>query len=346
LAKTFRAISEKGTAYLYGGDLGQQIATAVSSQGGFLTTADFREHHVIWVDPISVSYGKARLWEMPPNGQGVAALESLKILEPLPLAKMGHNSADYLHHVIEATKLAYADLERAIGDPEFMSVSADLLTSEGFVADRRRLINPAVAQSKPGPDPRVMTSDTTYLAAADKDGNMVSFINSICSAFGSGVVVPGTGFALQNRAVGFTLQPGRVNTVAPRRLPFHTIIPAFITETDASGRDVPSAAFGIMGGANQPQAHLQVFLNLVEFGFSAQEAIDAPRVRYTNELKVVLDPRIDPAVRADLVKRGHEERRVRYTLAELFGVGHIIRRIPHGYEAASDTRADGYPAGY
>ena len=226
------------------------------------------------MDPISVPYRGYRLHELPPNGQGIAALEILRLLEPFDLKAMGHNSVPYLHHLIEAKKLAYADLEHFVGDPAGMKVAPDDLLSDEFIAARRALLDPrrAIERADPGSAITAGASETTYFTVADRHGNMVSFINSIASAFGSGVVVPGTGFALQNRGVGFSLDADRANVVAPGRRPFHTIIPAFVTKTAADGREEPWLSYGVMGGAMQPQGHVQVLINLVDFGMDLQQA--------------------------------------------------------------------------
>ena len=238
------------------GQLDSGVVDWVSDLGGFITEDDLRNHRVEWVEPLSADYGNHRLYELPPNGQGVAALEMLRILEPIDLASMGHNSAQYLHYLIEAKKLAYADLEYAVGDPDYMTMDPKDLLADEFVAGRRALIDPRHAADRPDPSNAITSSETIYLSVADQHGNMVSFINSIYSAFGSGIVVPGTGFALQNRGAGFTLTAGRANTVAANKRPFHTIIPGFVTRID-DGSESPWLSFGVMGGSMQPQGHVQ-----------------------------------------------------------------------------------------
>lgn len=255
-ANTLQTIAKEGVAAFYGGALGQKIAQRVQELGGFLTEADFANYQAEWVEPISVSYKGYRLWELPPNGQGIAALEMLKILEPYDLAAMEHNSVEYLHLLIEAKKLAYADLEYFVGDPEFMQRTPDVLLSPEVIAKRRALIDSNKAMPRADPEKSLTTSETTYLSVADSDGNMVSFINSLAGSFGSGVVVPGTGFALQNRGVGLSMLDNRANSVAPGRKPFHTIIPGFVTKSDEQGKQEPWLSYGIVGGAQQPQAHV------------------------------------------------------------------------------------------
>ena len=225
LARSFRAIAKGGPAVLYGGELGARIVRRVDSLGGFLTLDDLKRQKIEWVEPISVPFKGYRVWELPPNNQGVAVLEMLRILEPYDLAALGHNSAPYLHRLIEAKKLAFADLARYVGDPAAMTTPVSMLFSDSFIAQRRGKLDQARAAERQEPGAGTTASETIYLTAADAQGNMVSFINSLFEAFGSGVVVPGTGFALQDRGAGFTLDPGLPNTVAPGKRPFHTLIP-------------------------------------------------------------------------------------------------------------------------
>lgn len=343
LARTFRLIAAQGPAVLYGGELGQRIVTRVEQLGGYLTLDDLRAHRPEWVEPMSVSFKGYRVWELPPNGQGVAALEMLRILEPYDLKALGHNSAPYLHLLIEAKKLAFADIARYVGEPTAMQIPSAALLDDRFVAARRALIDPHRAAERPEPGAAVTASETIYLTAADSAGNMVSFINSLYDLFGSGVVVPGTGFALQDRGAGFTLDPGLPNTVAPGKRPFHTIIPAFVTRPDAQGVEQPWMSFGVMGGSMQPQGHVQVLLNLLVFGMDLQDAVDAPRFRHLDGRRVALETPIDDAVRRALTALGHvivDERNV------AFGGAQAIIRLPHGYAAGSDPRKDGMAAGY
>lgn len=350
LAKTYREMGSLGPKHLYGGALGRKVAEFVQQRGGFLTADDFAAHAVDWVQPISVPYGGYRLWELPPNSQGVAALEMLRLLEGTDLKAMGHNSPAYLHHLIEAKKLAYADIEHYVGDPAVMTVDVDHFLSDAYIRDRKALINPAKAMERAEPGRAATASDTIYLSVADKDGNMVSFINSVYDYFGSGIVVPGTGILLHDRGVGFTMTEGRANTVAPRRRPFHTIIPAFVTKTtrhngvlrDASG-DEPYLAFGVMGGAMQPQGHVQVLLNMLLFGMDPQQASDAARFRHMSGRRVALESPIDDATRAALRAMGHDiidERNI------AFGGAQLVLKLPRGWAAGSDSRKDGHAAGY
>lgn len=343
LAATFRLIAAQGPEVLYGGTLGQRIVARVRDLGGYLTLDDLKNNNPEWVEPISAPFKGYRVWELPPNGQGVAALEMLRILEPYDLAALGHNSAAYLHLLIEAKKLAYADLARYVGDPTAMQVPATALLTDDYVAARRALIDTAHAADRPDPGKPLTASETIYLTVADSAGNMVSFINSQYDLFGSGVVVPGTGFSLQDRGAGFTLEPGLPNTVAPGKRPFHTIIPAFVTRPDSAGVEQPWMSFGVMGGSMQPQGHVQVLLNLLVFHMDLQEAIDAARFRHLAGLRVALEPAIGDDVRRRLAALGHvivDESRV------AFGGAQAIIRLPRGYAAGSDPRKDGMAAGY
>lgn len=343
LAKTFQLIAAQGPAALYGGELGGRIVSRVRQLGGYLTLDDLRAQRPEWVEPISIPYRGYRVWELPPNSQGVAALEMLRILEPYDLQPLGHTSAPYLHLLIEAKKLAFADVARYVGEPAAMPSPAATLLDDRFVAARRGLIDPRHAADHPDPGPALTASETIYLTVADSAGNMVSFINSLFDAFGSGVVVPGTGFALQDRGAGFTLDAGLPNTVAPGKRPFHTIIPAFVTKPDAQGVEQPWMSFGVMGGSMQPQGHVQVLLNLLVFGMDLQDAIDAPRFRHLEGRRVALEAPIGEDVRRALAALGHviaDERAV------AFGGAQAIIRLPRGYAAGSDPRKDGMAAGY
>jgi gamma-glutamyltranspeptidase/glutathione hydrolase len=349
LARTYREIAARGPVHLYGGALGRRIAEFTQSKGGFLTPEDFAAHTAEWVQPVSVPFQGYRLWELPPNSQGIAALEMLRLLESYDLKAMGRNSAAYLHHLIEAKKLAYADIEFYVGDPASMKQPVDRFLSDDYIASRRALLDPTKAMERADPGDAATASDTIYLAAADADGNMVSLINSVFDYFGSGVVVPGTGVLLHDRGVGFTMAEGRANTVAPRKRPFHTIIPAFVTKTtraagvlrDATG-DEPYLAFGVMGGAMQPQGHVQVLLNLLLFGMDPQQAADAARFRHMSGRRVALESPIGDDVRAALRAMGHEiidERNVS------FGGAQLVMKLPRGWAAGSDPRKDGHAAG-
>jgi len=337
LARAFRTIARDGAGALYGGELGDRLVRGLRNLGGWLTLDDLAGHAAHWVEPLSITYKGHTLYELPPAGQGIAALQMLGMLEFVDVAAMGHNSADYLHTLAEAKKLAYADLAAYVADPEHMRVTPSALLDRGYLEGRAALIDARRAVDRPEPGRFATHAETVYLAAADDEGNMVSFINSISGYFGSGVVVPGTGFALQNRGAGFTLEPGHPNRLAPGKRPFHTIIPAFVTRAGE-----PWLAFGVMGGPMQPQGHVQVLLNLLAFGMDVQEAIDAPRLRHLDARSVAVED-LDPAVARELSARGHELVPPQQTT---FGGGQAVRRLPRGWAAGSDPRKDGMAAGH
>ncbi len=342
LASTYRVVGENGIGVFYGGAIGQRVVDWVGDMGGFLTIEDLRNHQVEWVEPLSADFHGYRLYELPPNGQGIAALEMLRILEPIDLASMGHNSAEYLHYLIEAKKLAYADLEYVVGDPDYMTMDPEDLLADEFVAARRALIDPRHAADRPEPANAVTSSETIYLSVADQHGNMVSFINSIYSAFGSGIVVPGTGFALQNRGAGFTLTAGRANTVAANKRPFHTIIPGFATKLNDVGES-PWLSFGVMGGSMQPQGHVQLLLNLLLFDMDLQEAVDAARFRHFSGRRVAIEPAMADDVLRLLEAMGHE---LTDPTNVAFGGAQAVMRLTRGWAAASDPRKDGMASGH
>jgi len=350
LARTLADVARLGPGHLYGGELGRRVAEHVESSGGFLTLADLRGHQVEWVRPVSVPFKGYRLWELPPNSQGIAALEMLRLVEPYDLASMGHNSAAYLHHLIEAKKLAYADIQHYVGEPADMTIQPEQLLADDFISRRRALFNPARAMERVEPGDAATASDTIYLTTADADGNMVSLINSVFDYFGSGMVVPGTGLLMHDRGVGFTMTEGRANTVGPRKRPFHTIIPAFVTKTtreagvlrDAIG-DEPFMSFGVMGGAMQPQGHVQVLLNVLLFGMDLQQANDAARFRHYSGLRVAIEASVGDDVRAALAALGHD---VAEGSRGAFGGAQMIMKLPRGWAASSDPRKDGLAIGY
>ena len=341
-ARTLQEIADVGIGTFYGGALGERIVARLAALDGFLTLDDLRRNAPTWVTPISVPFRGHRVWELPPNNQGIAALEMLRILEPYDLAAMGHNSAAYLHHLIEAKKLAYADLDRFVGDADHLDMPAERMLDDGFIDERRRHLDPRRARERVDPGPLRTESETVYLSVADAEGNMVSFINSNYDYFGSGIVVPGTGFALHNRGAGFTLEPGLPNTAAPGKRPFHTLIPGFVTRT-VDGREQAYMSFGLMGGGVQAQGHVQFLLNHFVFGMDVQAAIDAPRFRHYAGQRVALEAPVGDAVRAALAAMGH-------VLVEqppiAFGGAQAIVRLPQGFAAGSDPRKDGMAVGY
>ena len=302
LAKTLRMIAEGGRDAFYRGPIAEAIVAYSDSKHGFLTMQDFEEHASTWVEPLSTDYKEYTLYELPPNGQGIAALEMVNTLENVDMRELGHNTADYLHHLIEAKKLAYADLAQWVGDPDANELPVDVLTSKRYGKSQFERIDPEHAQelNESGLPER---GDTVYLTVMDEDHNAVSFIYSIFASFGSGLVVPDTGITLQNRAALFSLEEEHVNVVAPHKRPFHTIIPAMAFK---DGEFFMS--FGVMGGSVQPQQHVQVFLNIVEFGMNMQQALEVPRVNHNRGMTVTVEPGIAPHVRAQLETMGHELR--------------------------------------
>jgi gamma-glutamyltranspeptidase/glutathione hydrolase len=261
---------------------------------------------------------------------------------------MGHNSAAYLHHLIEAKKLAYADLARYVGDADHLTIPVSRMLSDEFIEERRSHIDPKKAQPRMEPYPGQTSSETIYLSTADKDGNMVSFINSNFDLFGSGIVVPGTGFTLHNRGAGFTMTEGLPNTVAPGKRPFHTLIPGFVTRpaanpaADGAG-DEPFMTFGLMGGSMQAQGHTQFLINMIVFGMDVQQAQDAGRFRSNDGVRVSVEGAVPDSVIAGLRALGHEVTIARPTQ---FGGSQAIVKLLRGYAAGSDPRKDGHAAGY
>jgi gamma-glutamyltranspeptidase/glutathione hydrolase len=341
-ARTLQEIAKNGIGTFYGGALGARIVARLSALNGFITLDDLKKNAPNWVTPISVPFRGYRVWEMPPNNQGIAALEMLRILEPYDLKAMGHNSPAYLHHLIEAKKLAYADLDRFVGDADHLDMPAEQMLTDEFIAERRSHLNPTRAQERVDPGPLRTKSETIYLTVADSEGNMVSFINSNYDYFGSGIVVPGLGFVLHNRGAGFTLTPGLPNTVAPGKRPFHTLIPGFVTQT-VNGREQAYMSFGLMGGGVQAQGHVQFLLNYFVFGMDLQAAIDAPRFRHYDGFRVALEAPFSDSVRTALAAMGH-------VLIDqppvAFGGAQAIVRLPKGFAAGSDPRKDGMAMGY
>jgi len=301
LAATYERIAADGRDAFYKGEIGEKITAELQRLGWPLTMDDLAFQHSDWVEPISTDYREYEIYELPPNGQGMAALEMLNILEGYDLPQLGHNSAEYLHLLIEAKKLAYADLGAWLADPEKAKLPVETLISKEYAARQRFRIDPERAARNvatgfdPGP------SDTVYLTAVDKDRNVVSFINSIFHNFGSGVVAPGTGVVLQNRGALFTLEKGHPNELAPRKRPFHTIIPAL-----AMRDGKPWLSFGVMGGDMQPQGHVQVLLNRIDFGMNVQEAGEAARFRHSPTLGLALESGVGPTAVRQLARMGHE----------------------------------------
>ena len=313
IAYTLRQLSEGGRDAFYKGAIGKTIGDYMQANGGFLSAEDMAAHKGEWVDPVSTNYRGVDLWELPPNGQGIAALQILNILEPYDLRAMGFGSADYIHHFVEAKKLAFEDRARFYADPAMADVPVAELISKPYAAKRREHLNPKRAGKQvPAGNPALRSGDTVYLCTADEEGNMVSLIQSNYRGMGSGMTPPGLGFVLQDRGELFDLTPGRANSYAPGKRPFHTIIPAFATKDGQ-----PWMAFGVMGGATQPQAHAQILINMLDFDMSLQEAGDAPRILHSESSQptgermidggeLSLEDGIDYEVIRELVGRKHK----------------------------------------
>ncbi len=344
LADIFHLIIRDGRQAIYEGSVAEGIARTVQAYQGLLTTDDLAAHHSTWDQPIDITYRDHRLVECPPNGQGIIALQVLGMLEPLTLSARSFGQADVLHYQIEAVKLAFADAYHYVADPRVSNVPVAELLSADYLAQRRAQINPR--QASPGfsygnPFAQTAHSDTVYLSVVDGNGLAVSFINSLFHSFGSGIVVPGTGIALQNRAALFSLEPDHPNVIAPHKRPYHTIIPAMLFKGD----DL-RLSFGVMGGFMQPQGQVQVVNNIVDFGMNVQQALDAPRFCWTKENTVYIEPGFDDAVISDLRRRGHNL--IVGNDLELFGGGQIIQLNPQTgvLTGASEPRKDGVAVGY
>jgi len=307
LAATFRQIAQDGRDAFYKGEVARKTVNYLNKLGWPITMADMAHQHSDWVEPISTTYKGHRVFELPPNGQGMAALEMLNIVEGFDLKSLGHNSAPYLHRLIEAKKLAFADLDAWLADPEKTDLPTSTIISKDYGKKQRGRIDLAEAADgvtsgiNPSVDQFKGTGDTIYLTAADKDRNVVSFINSVFHAFGSGVVVPGTGVVLQNRGALFSLDPEHPNRIEGRKRPYHTIIPGMAFK---DGK--PWLSFGVMGGAMQPQGHTQVLLNMIEFEMNVQDAGEVARFRHTDGLEVMLESGIGPETVDELIRMGHQ----------------------------------------
>ena len=303
LAKTLRQVAEGGRDAFYEGDFARAMVAELNRLDWPVSMDDLAFQHSDWVEPISTTYRGVELFELPPNGQGMAALEMLNILEPFDLVALGHNSTAYLHLLIEAKKLAFADLAAWNADPEQARLPVATLVSKDYAARQRKRIDREEASAGYASGVADGASDTVYLTVVDQDRNVVSFINSIFQNFGSGVVVPGTGVVLQNRGALFTLEEGHPNRLAPRKRPYHTIIPAM-----AYRDGKPWLSFGVMGGDMQPQGHVQILLNMLDFGMHVQEAGEAPRFRHNPADGVNLESGIDATVVQQLSRMGHDVR--------------------------------------
>lgn len=328
-AETLKEIAASGGESFYRGKLAEAIANFAANTGGLITTADLANHRADWVRPISTRYRQLQIWEIPPNTQGIAALIALNLLEGFDLQQYPRDSGASFHRQIEAIKLAFADLHRYVGDPDYMDITIEQLLDKNYAARRRNLIQ---SRAIPLATPGLSTGGTVYLAAADRD-LMVSYIQSNYEGFGSGILIPDTGIALHNRGLGFTLEKGHPNQLAPHKRPFHTIIPGFLTQGDR-----PLGPFGVMGAPMQPQGHLQVVVNLVDYEMNPQAALDAPRWRFIDKNLVLLEASVPQNIVSDLVERGHQ---IQLAPSRMFGRGQIILRHNEILIAASEPRADG-----
>ena len=351
LANTLEKIAEGGRDVFYRGEIARTIDAFMKRVGGFLSYRDLADHTSEWVEPVSTDYRGYRVWELPPNGQGIAALQILNVLEGFDIKGMGFGSRDYVHCFVEAKKLAFEDRAKFYADPAFNKIPVRELISKEYAAKRRALIDPErAARRYDAGEPTLNEGDTVYLTVADRDGNMVSLIQSNFLGMGSGLAPDGLGFIFQDRGKLFTLQEGHFNTYAPHKRPFHTIIPAFITQDD-----VPFMSFGVMGGAAQPQMHAQIVVNIVDFDMDVQEAGDASRILHlgssqpTGEIMtdggtVYLETGFPYETVRELVKMGHT---VQYTVGNFGGYQAIRYDAEHRvYYGASESRKDGQAAGF
>ena len=309
LAQTLQILADEGPSAMYGGSIGQQIAEFIEEEGGYLRSDDFAAHSVDWVEPLQTDFNGMNVYAFPPNTQAIALPMQLTMTEHIDLENMGHNSVDYLHHLIEIKKLAFADRDRWIADPEFEDVPVDELLDNDYLQNRVNEIRSVAARNvSPGFGDEIAHNvtegdgDTVYLMAVDEDGNAVSWIQSIFSSFGSKLVEPETGLVLQNRGAGFTLEEGHPNQIEPNKRPFHTLSSSLITDADGNFK----AITGTPGGDGQTQFKVQVLHNLFTFDMHPQEAVEAPRFRSFDGLSVALESRIEPAVRMGLRGRNHE----------------------------------------
>ena len=349
LGSTLDKIAKGGRDAFYKGAIAKTMAKYVQQQGGFLSEKDLADHTSEWVEPVSVNYRGYDVWELPPNGQGIAALQILNILEGYDIKGMGFGSKEYIHTFTEAKKLAFEDRAKFYADMDFYKTPVTWLISEDYAAERRQLINPNRA-GRSYPAGQLKDGDTIYMTVADKEGNMVSLIQSNSRGMGSGMTPPGLGFILQDRGELFSLKEGHANVYEPHKRPFHTIIPAFITK---DGK--PWVSFGLMGGATQSQGHAQVVINLIDFGMNLQEAGDAPRILHNGASQptggqmmdggvLQLETGIDYQVIRELVKMGHK---ISWNVGAYGGYQAIMwDEVNKVYFGASESRKDGQAAGY
>ena len=349
LANTLSVIAKKGRKGFYEGEIAKAMSDFIIEQGGFLSYNDLKNHKSEWIDPVSTNYRGFDIWELPPNGQGIAALQILNLLEAYDIKSMGFGSAEYIHHFTEAKKIAFADRAKYYADMDFNKIPVDFLISKEYSELRRTEINSNKAALKVSAG-EIENGDTIYLTTADKDGNMVSLIQSNYRGMGSGMVPPGLGFMLQDRGELFSLEEGHFNVYEPEKRPFHTIIPAFITKENK-----PYVSFGLMGGAMQPQGHAQIVINLIDFGMNLQEAGDAPRIRHLSNQQptggnmldggeLSLESGFDYKEIRQLIELGHK---VIFDLGSFGGYQAIMYDGKMGvYYGASESRKDGSAMGY
>lgn len=351
LAATYRLLARGGRDIFYRGELAKKIVAYSKQVGGFFSEKDFAGFQPEWIAPMSVNYRGYDVWELPPNGQGLAVLQMLQMLENFDLKAMGHNSAAYLHTLIEIKKIVYEDRARFYADPRFAKIDYSTLISPAYAKRRLQLFRPERSNKiVPAGDPRLAKGDTVYLTVVDKNFNAVSLIQSNYVGFGSGMVPDGLGFCLQDRGALFNLEPGHPNSLAPGKRPFHTIIPGFVTRNGE-----PQFSFGVMGGDMQPQGHVQVLCNIIDFAMNLQEAGDAPRFRHAGSSEpdgsmmtdgglVLLESGIAPEVIRDLLNRGHKVSKSSGEFGGYQGIWlDLERRILIG---ASESRKDGCAIGY
>ena len=353
LANTLTAIAKDGRDAFYKGDIAVQIDRFMRANGGYLRYADFANHRSDWVEPVGVEYKGHTLWELPPNGQGIAALQMLQILKNFDLKAAGFNTTQSLHWLVEAKKLAFEDRAKFYADQAFNKAPVAGLISAEYGNARATLITDKAAKRVDAGNPALYQGDTIYMTTADKHGNMVSLIQSNYRGMGSGVVVPGLGFVFQDRGEMFSMDPKHANAYAPGKRPFHTIIPAFVTK---DGK--PLISFGVMGGAMQPQGHVQILVNMVDYGMNLQEAGDAPRWQHLGNTEptdgsdaylenggyLEVERGVPYDTVRELMKKGHD---VRYGLGGYGGYQAIMRDHENGvWIGASESRKDGQAAGY
>jgi gamma-glutamyltranspeptidase/glutathione hydrolase len=351
LAATLERIAREGRDVFYRGTIAQTIDRFCKRVGCFLSARDLAEHTSDWVEPVSVNYRGYDVWELPPNGQGIAVLQMLNILEAFDLRSMGHNSVEALHHLVEAKKIVFEDRARFYADPDFNAIPVAQLISREYANERRQLLDPEKASSEiPAGDPKLQTGDTIYLTVADQDHNMVSLIQSNFAGFGSGLVPDGLGFGLQNRGALFNLEEGHFNSYAPNKRPFHTIIPAFVTREGE-----PFLSFGVMGGDMQPQGHVQILTDVIDFEMNLQEAGDAARFYHRGSSSptgsimrdggdLALESGVPEEVREGLSAKGHRLGSAEGEFGGYQAIGYDA--VDDVYRGASESRKDGMAAGY